>query len=101
MAHAGLFLHHFDDAQAARVLREMRRVARVVVLNDLHRHPVAYYAIAALATLFQTSAMFRADAPHSVLRGFRRDELARVVEAAGLGGTIAWRWAFRWIAVLS
>lgn len=101
VAHAGLFLHHFDDAAAVRLLREMRRVARVVVVNDLHRHPVAYHSIALLARLLRASPMFRADAPHSVLRAFSRAELERLARAAGLEPEIRWRWAFRWLLIAS
>ncbi len=99
VAHAGLFLHHFDDEDAVTVLCEMRRVARCVVVNDLHRHAVAYWSIRALARLLARSPMFRADAPHSVLRGFRRAELLDLARQAGLEPTVAWRWAFRWILV--
>jgi SAM-dependent methyltransferase len=98
-AHAGLFLHHFDDAEAVRLLRELRRVARVVVVNDLHRHPLAYHAIDALARIGRASEMFRRDAPHSVARGFTRAELEALADRAGLEASVRWRWAFRWIFV--
>ncbi len=98
VAHAALFLHHFGDEDAARVLREMRRVARHVVVNDLHRHPVAYYAIGLLGRLFATSPMFQSDAPHSVLRAFTGAELAALFARAGLVPRhFRWRWAFRWL----
>lgn len=97
-AHASLFLHHFPSEDVARLLREMGRVARVVVVNDLHRHPLAYHAIRTLARL-SPSEMFRHDAPLSVLRGFRRDELHRAAREAGLAHQLAWRWAFRWVLV--
>ena len=97
-AHASLFLHHFPAADVAALLREMARVARVVVVNDLHRHPLAYHAIRALARL-SPSEMFRHDAPLSVLRGFSRGELRRAARDAGLAYRLAWRWAFRWVLV--
>lgn len=95
VAHAALFLHHFDAHDAPRILAEMARVARLVVINDLHRHPVAYHAILRIARLSQ-SAMFRHDAPMSVLRGFSATELDAAVAEAGLVGVRRWRWAFRW-----
>ena len=98
VAHAALFLHHFDDEQAPRILAELARVARVVVVNDLHRHPLAFHAIRTLARLSR-SAMFRHDAPVSVLRGFSGDDLDALVAAAGLVSTRRWRWAFRWQVV--
>lgn len=97
-AHASLFLHHFPHADVVRLLAEMARVARVVVVNDLHRHPVAYHAIRVLARM-SPSEMFRHDAPLSVLRGFSRAELRRAARDAGLAHDLAWRWAFRWVLV--
>ena len=92
---ASLFLHHFPPEDVARLLREMGRVARVVVVNDLHRHPLAYHAIRTLARL-SPSEMFRHDAPMSVRRGFTGPELDALLAEAGLVATRRWRWAFRW-----
>jgi len=97
-AHASLFLHHFPHADVAHLMAEMARVARVVVINDLHRHPAAYHAIRVLARM-SPSEMFRHDAPLSVLRGFSRAELRRAARDAGLVHDLAWRWAFRWVLV--
>lgn len=96
---AALFLHHFHGEEAVALLREMDRVARRgIIINDLHRHPVAYYGVRALGTVTQASAMFRHDGPLSVLRGFRRAELEDLAAAAGLSDArIHWRWAFRWV----
>lgn len=95
---AAMFMHHFKHAEAVTLVREMDRVAREgVLVNDLHRHPLAYYGILVPARLLPVSPMFRHDAPVSVLRGFRRDELEAVARAAGLDAPrIRWRWAFRW-----
>lgn len=98
VVHSSLALHHFRGLAAAEALRAMCAHARIgVVVNDLHRHPLAYHAIRLLTRLFAKSPMIRHDAPLSVLRGFTRDEL---LEAASLAGVLAprlrWRWAFRW-----
>lgn len=98
-AMCSLFLHHFDDAAAVRVLREMDRVSRYgVVVNDLHRHPLAYRSIQAIVSLLPVSPMFRHDGPVSVLRAFRRSELEALAREAGLGrAEVRWCWAFRWV----
>lgn len=97
VAHAGLFLHHLPDDRIVQVLRELKRVARHVVINDLHRHPLAWYAIRAVGALLRASPMFRADAPHSVLRGFTRQEFEHLLRAAGWASyQLRWAWAFRW-----
>lgn len=98
VAHASLFLHHFFGDDLLRVLREMHRVSRWgVLINDLHRHPLAYASIVLLTALLPVSAMYRHDAPASVRRGFRRAELQTLAQTAGLPpATVRWHWAFRW-----
>lgn len=96
---ASLFLHHFPDERAAELLDVMRRTARLgIVVSDLHRHPVAYWSIRAAGRILPVSPMFAHDGPLSVLRGFRRSELASIADAAGIERYhIDWRWAFRWV----
>ena len=80
------------------MLREMRRVSRRgVVVNDLHRHPLAWVAIRTLTRLCSRSGLIRHDAPLSVRRGFRRAELTSLARAAGVPCEVQWRWAFRWV----
>lgn len=99
VAVAALFLHHFHGDEAVALLREMDRVARRgILVNDLHRHPLAYHGVRALGAVTQASEMFRHDGPLSVLRGFTRAELEQLAAAAGLrGARVHWRWAFRWV----
>lgn len=98
VALSSLFLHHFDEAQSARVVGEMARVSRKgVLVNDLHRHPLAYLGVLLLSRLLPASDMYRHDAPLSVRRGFRRRELASIASRAGIQDIdIRWHWAFRW-----
>lgn len=80
-----LFLHHFREEDAARLLAEFARVARrFVVVNDLARHLVPWAAIRFLGALFAESPMFRNDAPLSVLRGWTAAELLEIAAHAGL-----------------
>lgn len=95
---ASLFMHHLEHHEAVTLVREMDRVARHgLVVNDLHRHWMAYYSIRALAAVLPVSPMFRHDGPVSVLRAFTRDDLRAVAADAGLNAyRIRWHWAFRW-----
>jgi len=98
VAHAALFLHHFPEDAVVRLLTEMARVAtRGILINDLHRHPLALGGIRVLTAAFSRSHLIRHDAPLSVRRGFRREELRHLLDAAGLRGDIGWRWAFRYV----
>ncbi len=98
VAMAAMFMHHLEHTEAVALAREMDRVARDgLLVNDLHRHPLAYYGILAPARLLPVSPMFRHDAPMSVLRGFRRTDLEAIARSAGLEAPrIRWHWAFRW-----
>ncbi len=97
-----LFCHHFDDQSLVNLLHQLRQQTRVaVVLNDLHRHWLAYYSIAWLTRWFSRSYLVKNDAKLSVWRAFRRRELANLLTAAGFTDfQIRWRWAFRWEVVI-
>ncbi len=92
-------LHHFDDATIIEILRAMQRLARHgFIVNDLHRHPLAFYSVRLLFKLLGASPMMQHDGPLSVRRSFRRDELLQLAHAAKLGEvTVRWQWAFRWL----
>ena len=96
-----LFCHHFTDDELIAMLRWMESNATVgYFINDLHRHPLAYYSIKTLTSLFSRSYLVRNDAPLSVLRGFSRKEIERLMQQAGqVEYSIEWKWAFRWLVV--
>lgn len=98
VVHAALFLHHFYDKRAVALLREMRRVSRLgILVNDLHRHPLAYAGIWLLTRGLSFSPMVQHDAPLSVRRGFSRSELRALACRAGASRPrVRWHWAFRW-----
>lgn len=98
VAIATLFFHHFSDDQLVRIFSQLKQQAQVgIVINDLHRHPLAYYSIRLLIRLFSKSSMVKFDAPLSVLRGFSRKELESILERAGINNyLLKWKWAFRW-----
>ncbi|MFP4227532.1 MAG: methyltransferase domain-containing protein [Salinivenus sp.] len=98
VGHAALFLHHLYDEQACRLLQELDRVSRLgILINDLHRHLLAYAGIWTLARLLKFSPMVQHDAPLSVRRGFQRGDLHALAARAGLpSARVKWHWAFRW-----
>lgn len=102
VVHGGLFLHHCTGEAAGEALAKMHALSRRgVVVNDLHRHPLAYHSIRWLTRLLSRSRLIRNDAPLSVLRAFRREELEEIVRSRGLPAPeIRWRWAFRWEMVI-
>jgi hypothetical protein len=76
---ASLFLHHFETPHAATLLKSFARVARTAfIINDLRRHPVAYYSIKLLTRIFTRNRLVRNDAAVSVLRGFTERDIAEI-----------------------
>jgi 2-polyprenyl-3-methyl-5-hydroxy-6-metoxy-1,4-benzoquinol methylase len=96
--HCCLFVHHFTNVQLVELFRQFRQQARIgVIINDLHRHPLAYWSIQILTSLFSKSEMVKNDASVSVARGFKKDELIEILKEAGIGDySLEWKWAFRW-----
>lgn len=76
-------LHHFAGSDAATLLREMDRVARVrVVVSDLRRSWIAAAGLWLVSFPLGFHAVSRHDGVVSVLRGFTRGELADTVNEA-------------------
>jgi SAM-dependent methyltransferase len=83
-----LFLHHFDAASVAALLRESARVARFAVAAlDLTRHRVPLAVNALLARFAYRSPITRLDSRASVLQAWTIPEL-RVLAARALPGTL-------------
>lgn len=93
-----LFTHHFTDKQLVQLYSQFIEISNVAFLiNDLHRHPLAYYSINLLTYLFSKSLMVKNDARLSVLRSFRREDIQKISRMSGITSIdISWKWAFRW-----
>jgi SAM-dependent methyltransferase len=99
---ASLFCHHFTDAELVGLLRGWHRQAGLaVVINDLHRHPLAYYSIKYLTKLLGGSRLVQNDAPLSVARAFSRADWVRLLAEASIAQyELRWCWAFRWQVII-
>ncbi|MDN5201755.1 methyltransferase domain-containing protein [Fulvivirgaceae bacterium BMA10] len=98
-----LFMHHFNNQELITMLRQLKDQAhKGIVINDLHRHWFAYYSIKWITQSFSKSSMVKNDAPISVLRGFRKADWLGILQKAGIKHyTITWKWAFRWMIVIT
>lgn len=97
-----LFCHHFTDEQLVRLFGQLYRQAdKMVIINDLHRHWLAYYSIKYITAVFSGSRLVKNDAPLSVWRAFKKQDLKRLMQQAGIKNyTLKWMWAFRWQLVM-
>ena len=98
---SSLFCHHFSNQSLMTMLQWMQQNSRVgFFINDLHRHPLAYYSIKGLTRLFSKSYLVKNDAPISVERGFIKKEWKNLCAMAGIKPvSIQWQWAFRHLIV--
>lgn len=90
-------LHHFETADAERLVREVNRVARrAVILSDLRRSWIAAGGFWLVSFPLRFHPVTRHDGVISVMRGFTRSELSSIVRnAVGVTPTIRRRLGFR------
>jgi len=98
---ATLFLHHFKEEQLVSFLGDTLKQTKIaIVVNDLHRHKLAYYLFM-LLSLFIKNKMIIEDGLTSVLRGFKRKDLERISQKLNVEPQVSWKWAFRFRWMLS
>ncbi|HLC82447.1 MAG TPA: methyltransferase domain-containing protein [Bacteroidia bacterium] len=99
IVHCSLFCHHLKDDELKELFQFVNKHAKVgFIINDLQRHWFAYYSIKFLTRLLNGSTLVKNDAPLSVLRGFRKEELNEVLLKAGIKDfSVEWKWAFRYL----
>jgi ubiquinone/menaquinone biosynthesis C-methylase UbiE len=83
LAMLNLALHHFDGASAVQVLRELARVARTVIVNDLRRSRIAWAFARFVFPLFTHNRFTLHDGPMSVLRSYTPKEARELACEAG------------------
>ena len=66
-----------------------------VVVNDLHRHRLAYGLFKLLGTVI-SNHMIVQDGLTSILRAFKRKEIEQISDQLNLNSQISWKWAFRY-----
>jgi 2-polyprenyl-3-methyl-5-hydroxy-6-metoxy-1,4-benzoquinol methylase len=94
--HACLFCHHLTETQLIELIRFALERRITLIINDLERNPIAYYAIKTLTSLFSKSYLVKNDAPLSVARGFKKKEWVAIIKKAGATHfSVKNKWAFR------
>lgn len=89
---SSLVAHHMSAAELVAFLRFMDRQAAIGwLVNDLHRHIVAWYGFPVLAALMRWHPIVRHDGRLSVARSYRPGEWAPLLEAAGITNARVYR----------
>ena len=95
-----LFLHHFKNEEIISVLKTTIEKATIgVVVNDLHRHKLAYYLFK-LIGIFVKNKIFKKDGLTSVLRAFKRKDLEHISSQIKVHFSIQWKWPFRYLWIM-
>ena len=90
-------MHHFKEAEIIGLFQKMRDDGvKSIVVNDLHRHWLAYSLFNLLCFVFRYPRVAWLDGSLSIRKGFIRSELKNLALAAQLTPIhISWKWAFR------
>jgi SAM-dependent methyltransferase len=98
---SSLFCHHFTDDELQQQFAWMKKQSTLgFFVNDLHRHPLAYHSIKILTSVFSKSYLVKNDAPLSVARGFKKNELVELLQQSSIiHYQLKWKWAFRWLLI--
>lgn len=95
-------LHHFAPDEAAALLAEMHRVARIrVIVSDLRRNWIAAGGLWVVSFAMRFHPVSRADGMLSVLKGFTATELSSLVHTATgvrphVSHRLGWRLTASW-----
>lgn len=96
-----LVCHHLTDDELIHFFQKSYKIARqAVIMNDLHRHFLAYGSFAIIAPLFFRNRLIMHDGLLSIRRAFIRQDWLRLLTLAGIPlekCSITWHWAFRWV----
>lgn len=94
--------HHFDNEPLKKLLESLVKQTRLaIIINDLHRHFIAYFSIKIITKVLGLSFLARHDGPLSVLRAFRKKELLEVMPQLDVMSVqVKWCWPFRWLVII-
>jgi 2-polyprenyl-3-methyl-5-hydroxy-6-metoxy-1,4-benzoquinol methylase len=97
-----LFCHHLTNAQLINFFQQVQKQARMAcIINDLHRHWLAYVGFYIISWLKGFSPITRYDGLLSIRRGFTKKELIALLQAAGIKNyQIKWCFPFHYKIII-
>jgi len=94
--HACLFCHHLKEIEIIELIKFCNYHKITLIINDLERNAIAYFAIKFLTSVFSKSYLVKNDAPLSVLRGFKKREWELILQQSNSKNySVKYKWAFR------
>jgi len=100
-----LVCHHLDDKDLSSFLHYAYQVAsQAVIINDLHRHRLAYGLFFLLSRTLFRNRLIANDGLLSIQRAFKRNEWWDLIRSAQIppeSCQLTWHWAFRWILCIN
>lgn len=100
--HCSLFIHHLSDSEIIDLIQAAKQRNTILIINDLKRSLVAYYAAKLLTRLFNGTKLAKNDGSVSVLRAFKKEEIISLI--AKTSSRIMFLWSvpfFRYIVVIA
>lgn len=95
-----LVCHHMTDDELVDFLKEGYRISsQAVIINDLHRHILAYISFSLITPFLFPHRLIWHDGRLSVRRSFRKRDWLSLLEKAGFQKhqySLKWNRAFRW-----
>lgn len=97
-----LMCHHLSDLELVDFLNKAAFSAnKAVIINDLHRHPLACWFHRLFSPLLFNNRLISYDGLISIQRSFTRSEWEALLKAAGIRTyQINWCFPFRWQVIL-
>jgi SAM-dependent methyltransferase len=101
VVHCSLFCHHLSDYELMLLFQHIgKHIKTGFIINDLHRHWLAYYSAWLFTRLLNGTELSKNDGPVSVLRGFKADEISALLTKASIYNfSIQKKWLFRFLIV--
>lgn len=102
---ATLVCHHLDDKSLIEFLKKSYQIAKNnIIINDLHRHWLAYFGFSLLSKCFFRNRLICHDGLLSIKKSFKKKDWISYLTQAGIPlerCSIKWHWAFRWIVQIN
>ncbi|ARN79358.1 SAM-dependent methyltransferase [Nonlabens spongiae] len=99
---SSLTLHHFSDGEIVYLLKKFKEIAtKYIIINDLHRHRVAYTFFRLFSPIFIRNKISRQDGLISIASGFKQACFKKYALAAGIkNDLLKWKWSFRYLWII-